>query len=73
MLQDKKILQNWFNNEIKDNEEVYLIGHSLGADFARFLAPRCSKVTKLILLDGGYLNLDEIMPLENELEATKIF
>ena len=38
---------------------------------ARFLASRCPKVTKLILLDGGYLNLDEIMPLENEIEATK--
>ena len=38
---------------------------------ARFLASRCPKITKLILLDGGYLNLDEIMPLENEIEATK--
>ncbi len=71
IIQDKKELQNWFNDEVRDCEEVYLIGHSLGGDLARFLASRCSKVTKLILLDGGYLNLDEIMPLENEIEATK--
>jgi len=73
MIQDKKILQNWFNNAIKDDEEVYLIGHSLGGDLARFLSSRSPKVTKLILLDGGYLNLDEIMPLENELEAAKAY
>ena len=73
IIQDKKELQNWFNDEVRDCEEVYLIGHSLGGDLARFLASRCSKVTKLILLDGGYLNLDEIMPLENELEATKAY
>ena len=73
MIQDKKILQNWFNNAIKDDEEVYLIGHSLGGDLARFLSSRCPKVTKLILLDGGYLNLDEIMPLENELKAAKAY
>ena len=73
MIQDKKILQNWFNNAIKDDEEVYLIAHSLGGDLARFLSSRSPKVTKLILLDGGYLNLDEIMPLENELEAAKAY
>ena len=71
LIEDKKKLQNWFNNEVRDCEEVYLIGHSLGGDLARFLASRCTKVTKLILLDGGYLNLDEIMSLENEIEATK--
>ena len=71
LIEDKKKLQNWFNNEVRGCKEVYLIAHSLGGDLARFLASRCSKVTKLILLDGGYLNLDEIMPLENEIEATK--
>lgn len=60
---NKQDLISWFENEIKDLEEVYLIGHSLGGDLARFLSSRCPKVTKLILLDGGYLNLDEIMPL----------
>jgi len=73
IIQDKKELQNWFNDEVRDCEEVYLIGHSLGGDLARFLSSRSPKVTKLILLDGGYLNLDEIMPLENELEAAKAY
>lgn len=40
---------------------------------SRFLASRCSKVTKLILLDRGYLNLDETILLENEIEATKAY
>lgn len=64
-------LQNWFENEIKDSEEVYLIGHSLGGDLSRYLASQFLQVTKLVLLDGGYLNLDKIMPLEDELVDTK--
>ena len=70
-LKNEEDLQNWFENEIKDFEEVYLIGHSLGGDLARYLASQFSQVTKLVLLDGGYLNLDEIMPLEDELADTK--
>ena len=68
---NKQALLNWFKNEIKDLEEVYLIGHSLGGDLARYLGSQFSQVTKLVLLDGGYLNLDEIMPLEDELADTK--
>ena len=64
-------LISWFKNEIKDLEEVYLIGHSLGGDLGRYLASQFSQVTKLILLDGGYLNLDEIMSLDDELTDTK--
>lgn len=70
-LKNEEDLQNWFENEIKDFEEVYLIGHSLGGDLARYLASQFSQITKLVLLDGGYLNLDEIMPLEDELADTK--
>lgn len=70
-LKNEEDLQNWFENEIKDFEEVYLIGHSLGGDLSRYLASQFSQVTKLVLLDGGYLNLDEIMPLEDELADTK--
>ncbi len=70
-LKNEEDLQNWFENEIKDFEEVYLIGHSLGGDLAHYLASQFSQVTKLVLLDGGYLNLDEIMPLEDELADTK--
>ena len=67
---NKQALLNWFKNEIKDLEEVYLIGHSLGGDLGRYLASQFSQVTKLVLLDGGYLNLDEIMTLDDELADT---
>ena len=70
-LKNKQDLLCWFENEIKDFEEVYLIGHSLGGDLARYLSSQFSQVTKLVLLDGGYLNLDKIMPLEDELTDTK--
>lgn len=68
---NKQALLNWFKNEIKDLEEVYLIGHSLGGDLSRYLASQFSQVTKLVLLDGGYLNLDKIMSLDDELVDTK--
>ena len=70
-LKNEEDLLNWFENEIKDLEEVYLIGHSLGGDLSRYLASQFSQVTKLVLLDGGYLNLDEIMSLDDELVDTK--
>ena len=70
-LKNEEDLQNWFENEIKDFEEVYLIGHSLGGDLGRYLASQFLQVTKLVLLDGGYLNLDKIIPLEDELADTK--
>ena len=68
---NKQALLNWFKNEIVGLEEVYLIGHSLGGDLGRYLASQFSQVTKLVLLDGGYLNLDEIMSLDDELVDTK--
>ena len=68
---NKQDLISWFKNEIKDLEEVYLIGHSLGGDLGRYLASQFSQVTKLVLLDGGYLNLDVIMPIDDELKDTK--
>lgn len=70
-LQNEENLLNWFKNEIKDLEDVYLIGHSLGGDLGRYLASQFSQVTKLVLLDGGYLNLDEIMTLDDKLTDTK--
>jgi len=38
---------------------------------ARYLASEFYEVTKLILLDGGYLDLDKILPLDVELEEIK--
>lgn len=67
---NKQDLISWFKNEIVGLEEVYLIGHSLGGDLGRYLASQFSQVTKLVLLDGGYLNLDEIMTLDDELVDT---
>ena len=64
-------LKSWFKNEIVEEESICLIGHSLGGDLARYLASEFYEVTKLILLDGGYLDLDKILPLDTELEETK--
>ena len=64
-------LKSWFKNEIVEEESIYLIGHSLGGDLARYLASEFQEVKKLILLDGGYLDLDKILPLDTELEEAK--
>lgn len=64
-------LKSWFKNEIVEEESICLIGHSLGGDLARYLASELEEVKKLILLDGGYLDLDKILPLYTELEETK--
>ena len=64
-------LKSWFKNEIVEEESICLIGHSLGGDLARYLASEFYEVTKLILLDGGYLDLDKSLPLDTELEETK--
>ena len=64
-------LKSWFKNEIVEGESICLIGHSLGGDLARYLALEFHEVKKLILLDGGYLDLDKILPLDTELEETK--
>ena len=70
-LQDETELKSWFKNEIVEEESICLIGHSLGGDLARYLASEFYEVTKLILLDGGYLDLDKIVPLDTELEEAK--
>lgn len=70
-LRDETELKSWFKNEIVDEESICLIGHSLGGDLARYLASEFEEVKKLILLDGGYLDLDKILTLDVELEETK--
>ena len=70
-LLDETELKSWFKNEIIEEESIYLIGHSLGGDLARYLASEFQEVKKLILLDGGYLDLDKILPLDTELAETK--
>ena len=68
---DETELKSWFKNEIVKEESICLIGHSLGGDLARYLASEFQEVKKLILLDGGYLDLDKILTLDAELEETK--
>ena len=70
-LRDETELKSWFKNEIVEEESICLIGHSLGGDLSRYLASEFEEVKKLILLDGGYLDLDKILPLDTELEETK--
>ena len=70
-LRDETELKSWFKKSIEEEESICLIGHSLGGDLARYLASEFHEVKKLILLDGGYLDLDKILPLDTELEETK--
>ena len=70
-IQSELDLKSWFKNEIVEEESICLIGHSLGGDLSRYLASEFYEVKKLILLDGGYLDLDKILPLDTELEETK--
>ena len=70
-LRDETELKSWFKNEIVEEESICLIGPSLGGDLARYLASEFEEVKKLILLDGGYLDLDKILTLDVELEETK--
>ena len=60
-------LEEWFALQVDLTEKGTLIAHSLGADFAVYLASVFPSVKKLILLDGGYLNLDKICNLEEEI------
>lgn len=70
-LRDETELKSWFKKSIEEEESICLIGHSLGGDLARYLASEFHEVKKLILLDGGYIDLDKILPLDTELEETK--
>lgn len=70
-LRDEIELKSWFKKSIEEEESICLIGHSLGGDLARYLASEFQEVKKLILLDGGYLDLGKILTLDAELEETK--
>ena len=73
MIQTEKDLCAWFQGQIGQDEEICLLGHSLGGDLARYLAATFPQVKALILLDGGYLDMEKILPLEEELEGTSSF
>lgn len=73
MIQTEKDLHAWFQGQIVQDEEICLLGHSLGGDLARYLAAEFPQIKALILLDGGYLDMEKILPLEEELEGTSSF
>ena len=73
MIQTEKDLHAWFQGQIGQAEEICLLGHSLGGDLARYLASAFPQIRALILLDGGYLDMEKILPLEEELEGTSSF
>ena len=73
MIQTENDLRVWFQGQIDQAEEICLLGHSLGGDLARYLAAEFPQIQALILLDGGYLDMEKILPLEEELEGTSSF
>ena len=73
MIQTENDLRAWFQGRIGQAEEICLLGHSLGGDLARYLAAEFPQIQALILLDGGYLDMEKILPLEEELEGTASF
>ena len=68
MIQTEKDLCAWFQDQIGQDEEICLLGHSLGGDLARYLAAEFPQIRALILLDGGYLDMEKILPLEEQYE-----
>ena len=73
MIQTENDLCAWFQDRIGQAEEICLLGHSLGGDLARYLAAEFPQIQALILLDGGYLDMEKILPLEEELDGTSFF
>lgn len=73
MIQTENDLCAWFQGQIGQANEICLLGHSLGGDLARYLAAEFPQIQALILLDGGYLDMEKILPLEEELEGTASF
>lgn len=73
MIQTENDLRAWFQGRIGQAEEICLLGHSLGGDLARYLANEFPQIQTLILLDGGYLDMEKILPLEEELEGMLSF
>ena len=69
-LESPQDLVDWFEAHADSNEKTCIIAHSLGGDLARYLASNMSQITHLVLLDGGYLDMDQILPLEQEIEET---
>ena len=61
-------LKDCFMAQVDMDDDILLIAHSLGADLAVYLTSVYDKITHLVLLDGGYINMDKICPLNVEIE-----
>ena len=66
-------LEQWFAGQVDLTEDVTLLAHSMGADFAVYLASVFPSVKKLILLDGGFLDLENICSLDEEIADAKLY
>ena len=53
--------------------EICLLGHSLGGDLARYLASEFPSDSGFDSPGWGYLDMEKILPLEEELEGTGVF
>ena len=69
-LESAKDLVDWFEAHADSDENTCIIAHSLGGDLARYIASNEPQITHLVLLDGGYLDMDQVLPLEQEIEET---
>ena len=69
-LESSQDLVDWFEAHADSNEKTCIIAHSLGGDLARYLASNMPQITHLVLLDGGYLDMEQVLPLEQENEET---
>lgn len=69
-LESSQDLVDWFEAHADSNEKTCIIAHSLGGDLARYLASNMPQITHLVLLDGGYLDMEHILSLEQEIEET---
>ena len=61
-------LKDCFMAQVDMDDDILLIAHSLGADLVVYLTSVYDKITHLVLLDGGYINMDKICPLNVEIE-----
>ena len=73
MIRTEKDLRTWFQGQIGQAGEICFLGQSLGVDLARYLASEFPQIQAVIVLDGGYLDMEKILPLEEELEGTASF
>ncbi len=74
IVNDLNELVDWFKIETKiyGNEELTIVGHSLGADLLSYISIKVPQIKNIILLDGGLFNLEDLdYSSEVEIKDTK--